>query len=271
MGAIDRFEYEGVEGLRTGRFNLGINTSSIVYRVGDALIDAGAPNQWPSIRSFIREKNVKRVLLTHHHEDHAGNGGAISRELNIPVLAPASGRGFLARGFPLQLYQKIVWGKPSRFETAAVPDEINAGSGLRLLALPAPGHSIDMTCYLEPDKRWLFTGDLFIARNPRYFREDEKLGATIQSLRQILSRDFNVVFCAHRGVVADGRKAIRDKLQYLCSLCDRVKASRENGLSLSEMTRKFLGREDVTSMVTSGRFSKGNLIRACLSVDKDRP
>ncbi len=269
MGIIDRFEYEGVEGLRTGRFNLGFNTSSFIFRLGRVLVDAGAPNQWPEIRSFLNEKTVDQVLLTHHHEDHSGNGANIARELKIPVMAPSNGRAFLADGFPLQFYQKIVWGTPTRFEAAAVPDEINAGNGLRLLALPAPGHSIDGTCYLEPDKKWLFTGDLFIARKPRYFRADEDLGATIQSLKRILAHEFNVVFCAHRGAVTDGRGAIRDKLDYLRSLRDQARALRENGASISEITRRFLGREDIMNAMTMGRFSKGNLIRACLTVDEE--
>ncbi len=213
MGIIDRFEHDGVMGLRTGRFNLGFNTSSIVYRIGHALIDAGAPNQWPAIRDFLRDNPVDRVLLTHHHEDHCGNGASIAGELDIPVMAPSNGRAFLADGFPIQLYQRIFWGKPRRFEAAAAPHEIRVGNGLRLLTLPAPGHSIDMTCYLEPDKKWLFTGDLYIARKPRYFRFDEDLPPTIQSLREIVAHDFNLVFCAHRGVIADGRQAIRDKLE----------------------------------------------------------
>ncbi|MCP4689472.1 MAG: MBL fold metallo-hydrolase, partial [Desulfobacterales bacterium] len=96
------------------------------------------------------------------------------------------------------------------------------------------------------------------------------LGPTIQSLKRMLTYDFNVVFCAHRGVITDGREAIRDKLDYLCSLRDQVNALYENGASLSEITGKMLGAEDMTRVVTMGGLSKRNLIRACLSADEDR-
>lgn len=67
---MKRFEYKGLEGIRAVRFNIGLNTSAIIYRLDRTIIETGPPNQWKAIRPFLRERCIVRALLTHHHEDH---------------------------------------------------------------------------------------------------------------------------------------------------------------------------------------------------------
>ena len=50
-----------VLGTRVGRFNLGINTTFIVYRMGDTLIDTGPSNQWREVsRYWSAASNTRR-------------------------------------------------------------------------------------------------------------------------------------------------------------------------------------------------------------------
>ncbi|MCH7776967.1 MAG: MBL fold metallo-hydrolase [Gemmatimonadetes bacterium] len=259
-----RFGHEGVEGLRTGRYNLGISSSCIVYRLGDTVIDTGPPNQWPVVRRFLQERNVEQVLVTHHHEDHGGNGARLQRELEATVFFPPSGVTLARDGFPLRAYQRVIWGTPKRFVPQAMPDEMSVGGGFRLRAVHAPGHSPDMTCYLEVERGWLFTGDLYITSKPLFFRADENMDEQIESLRRVVDLEFETVFCAHRGVVTEGRRAIRAKLDYLISLRDEIQHLHSEGRSVAEITRTLLGREKLTSLITLYHFSKRNLVRACL-------
>lgn len=264
MSVVDRFEHEGVEGLRVGRFNMGVSTTAVVYRFGTTIVDTGPPNQWRAVGEFLQEKPIHHVLVTHHHEDHGGNGAHICKEMGVPVMVPLSGIEYIVQGFPLRPYQRIFWGRPHRFEPEAVPDEIELGEGFRLRALNTPGHSPDMTCYLEPDRGWLFSGDVFIGVKPRYLRADEDLNKTIESLRHILRYDFDTVFCAHHGVAAKGRQVIQKKLDYLESLRARVRALHKEGRSIDEITRTLVGKEGPISWVTLYHFSKRNLIEGCL-------
>ncbi len=259
-----RFQHEGVEGLRTGRFDLGISSSCILYRIGSTVIDTGPPNQWRLVRRFLSERDVDRVVITHHHEDHSGNGARLERDMNADVFLPSEGIELMKRGFPLRAYQRIIWGVPVRFEAKSVPDELSLESGFLLRAISAPGHSSDMTCYLEPNRGWLFTGDLYITSKPLFLRADENLGDQIESLRGVLELDFETVFCAHRGVVSNGREAIQAKLDYLVSLRDEVRTLHAEGRSVSEIKRTLLGREALLSFITLFHFSKKNLIEACL-------
>jgi glyoxylase-like metal-dependent hydrolase (beta-lactamase superfamily II) len=258
------FEQDGVEGLRVGRFNLGISSTCIVYRIGKSVIDTAPPNQWARVRRFLQEHSIQQVMITHHHEDHSGNGARLQREMDAGVYLPASGVDLMRRGFPLRPYQHVIWGAPERFVPQPVPSEIELENQLTLRSLATPGHSPDMTCYLEPHRSWLFTGDLYIASKPRFMRVDENVDDEIESLRRVLDMEFGTLFCAHRGIVADGPEAIRAKLDYLVSLRERVRELRREGRSISEITRLLLGREKLMSFITLFHFSKRNLVRACL-------
>lgn len=268
MGIVRRFAYRDVEGLRTGRFNLEVNTSAVLYRLGTTLIDTGPPNRWPQVRNFLQERSPEMVLLTHHHEDHSGNGARIQAEFGAQILAHSAALPELAAGWRLRPYQHLFWGRPLKLIAKTVPEINELGGGLRLQTLRTPGHADDLVCYLEPERGWLFTGDLYIGNRPRYLRQDENLPLQIASLRTILSHGFKVVFCGHRGVVIEGYQAMEEKLDYLLNFCEQVKQLHGKGISAREITRRLLGREDLTSLATLGHFTKGNMVRGCLAGDE---
>jgi len=265
MSVREHLEHGEVEGLRTGRYPLGIAGSCIVYRLGSAVIDTGPPNQWPFVRRFLDERRVQRVFITHHHEDHAGNAARIARHPEPVILAPEASRAPLRHGFSLKPYQRMVWGAPPRCDViplSETPVEIDGGC---LVPVPAPGHSPDMTCYLEPERGWLFSGDLYIAARPRFARADEDIATQIETLRRVAALEFETMFCAHRGVVHDGPDALRAKLDFLVGLREEVRHLRARGHSVSAIARRLLGRESLMSLVTAFHFSHRNLVRGCLA------
>ncbi|MCP3963951.1 MAG: MBL fold metallo-hydrolase [bacterium] len=265
-----RIEHAGVEGLRVGRIRSQLTTACILYRLGDTVIDTGPPNQWRRVRRFLKERRVERVIVTHHHEDHSGNLARVHRALDPQILSPPGSVEPLAAGFPLKPYQYLIWGRPRRVRAEAVPERLETGDGVTLIAVHAPGHSDDMTCYLEPERGYLFTGDLYIASKTRYLRADEDLSQQIDSLRRVLELDFDTVFCSHRGVVRAGKEALREKLDFLESLCQRVAHLRAEGRGIKEVTRMLLGREDLMALITGYHFSKRNLIAGCFEVGEGR-
>jgi glyoxylase-like metal-dependent hydrolase (beta-lactamase superfamily II) len=267
MRRAQRVEHEGVEGLRVGRVGNKINTTVFLYRIGDTVIDTGPPNQWAAVRRFLQEKPPRQVLATHHHEDHAGNLAVIAREFGCPVFAPVASIPALEQGFHLQLIRRIVWGSPqARVRATPFPDEIPAGPGNCLTPIATPGHSPDLTCLLEPDRGWLFAGDLFIASKILYLRRDEDLAVMLESLRLIQRYDFDTVFCSHRGIVPDGKKALKKKLDNLEALCEQAGSLYRAGNDSGAITRQLLGKESLASWISGGDFTKRNLIEACLRV-----
>ncbi len=143
------------------------------------------------------------------------------------------------------------------------PRSLQAGS-LTVRVVPAPGHSEDMTVLFVPEHGWLFAGDLFISRRLRFLRNDEDANALLASIERALDLDFDVLFCAHRGVLRDGRGQLEAKRDYLISLREQIHELAAQGLSPRRITRRIFGREGLIYYISSGRFSAINFVRSFL-------
>lgn len=265
----ERLTYGPVDGLRVGRYPFGPTTNAICYRIGSTLIDTGPSNQWGAVRQFASEQDethgINRVLLTHHHEDHAGNAARLQELLDVPVYAPEPSLDRLRNGFSLATYRRIVWGRPRPVEAEPVPNTLPLADGTRLHTLPAPGHADDMVCYLAEDHGLLFAADLYVTPKPEYLHVEETAPRLIDSLHNVLEHDFETVLCAHRGVVDKGRRALAEKVKYMEALCGVVQRRyRDDKVTVPQITDEILGREGLLYWVSGGDLSKQNLIASCL-------
>ena len=261
-----RYQHDIVTGARVGRFDLGINTNFIVYRIDDTVIDCGPPNQWQYVKTFLGDKPIRQLLLTHHHEDHSGNANSIAASFNLTPLAPALSYEKLKQGYKIPPIQKLIWGNPVPVETVSLPDDLRLCDGSKVIPVHTPGHAKDLTCYFIPDKKWLFSGDLYISRSLKYLRADEDLSQLIDSIRKVLELDFEILFCPHRGIVEEGKQAMMDKLDNLLRLCEESQALKGQGMSEKQIVKKVLGKEDGISYLSAFNISKINLIREALKV-----
>lgn len=261
MGSMERFDFDEVEGLRVGRFGAKLNTTCILYRIEETIIDTGPANQWAKVLYFLKERDVHSVLLTHHHEDHSGNARRLNRKLNADIFSHSHGQEILKKGFSVPLYRRLVWGKPGKVETLPMPEKIKAGP-LVLDVIHCPGHAPDMACFLEAQRGWLFTGDMYISGRPRFLRSDEDPNEQIKSLTHLLTLQFDTLLCSHRGIVLDGYTAMREKLKYLVTLREQVYYYLDKGDSHKQITRRMLGREEWTAHISGGEFSKRNFVKA---------
>jgi glyoxylase-like metal-dependent hydrolase (beta-lactamase superfamily II) len=268
MGS-ERIQHGPVRGLRAGRYGSSATTSALCYHVGRTLIDTGPPNQWRRVRPFVdalaEGPGLDRVLLTHHHEDHAGNAGRIQERLGVPVYAPASSLERLRDGFSIETYRWVVWGRPARVDAEPLPEAMTLPDGSPLRPVAAPGHTDDMVCYLAEGPGCLFSADLFVTRRPSYLRFDEDVNRIAESIRAVLEHPFQTVFCAHRGVVEDGRTALREKARYLEALCGVVRRRyRSDKRTAPDITEEILGSEGLLYWLSGGDFAKRHLVASCL-------
>lgn len=263
MSIRQRFEFEDLEALRVGRYGNRVNTSCIVYRLGDTVIDTGPPNMWRDVRHFLKERDIGRILVTHHHEDHSGNLGRIHKICQPQVLAHNKSLPLLRNSFKVPFYRRLVWGRPRlKIDAEALPKTLDIGSNIQLKPIHTPGHSEDMTCFLEPHRGWVFSGDLYVASKPKYALSWEDPNQEIESLRHLLTHDFQTVFCSHRGILEDGRAAIARKLNYLLALREQVRHYRQTGDSMKDIKKRLMGRETFLFYFSFGEYSKSNYIRA---------
>ena len=265
MGERERLRHGDIEGLRVGRLGGKVMTTCIVWRIGDTLIDAGPRNQWRPVRRFVAERPLQRAIVTHHHEDHAGNLALLAAGGAEQVLAPALSLRPLAEGFPLPYYRRFIWGRPGRVQATPLPESLELADGSLLEPLLLPGHSTDMTCFLERRRRVLFGADLYVGRRQRYLRSDEVLAGILESLRRALELDFDVLLCSHAGVLENGKERLRLRLEYFEELCGRAAALADEGIEVAEISRRLLGPEDHIGLMSRLEFSKRNLIAGCLA------
>ncbi|GAA4879101.1 MBL fold metallo-hydrolase [Ferrimonas pelagia] len=266
MPIRERFQHGAISAIRVGRFAFGINTTFILYRIDDTLIDTGPNNQWASVRPFIDEDPVRQVLLTHHHEDHSGNAARIAQHCDLLPYAPPQCQAKLAQGFATPLLQRMIWGKPVGVKTQPWPEVLQLSDGAQIIPVHTPGHAKDLHCFHIPAHGVLFTGDLYIARSIRFLRSDEDLSLIISSIRHVLTLEFDTLLCAHSGVISQGKEKLAQKLDYILDLCERAQALHAQGLDTDQIVPHLLGNEGIASRLSGYNFSKRNLIQQALRV-----
>jgi glyoxylase-like metal-dependent hydrolase (beta-lactamase superfamily II) len=235
------------------------------YAFADLLIDTGPSATAERLVEWCRGGPVRRVLLTHHHEDHIGGAAALQEELRVPILGPAGAVPIFAEGLRMPLYRRIVWrGQPRTFRAEPLGETVE-GPGYRLRVIPTPGHAFSHVCFFEEGRRWLFSGDLYVHDRVKLLRRIEDVWRHIDSLKRVLALEPELLICDHAGVLEHARERLRRKIQYWEDLAGQARTLREQGLPVKAITRRLLGREVLLTWASLGDFSKRNLIRGLLA------
>jgi glyoxylase-like metal-dependent hydrolase (beta-lactamase superfamily II) len=137
---------------------------------GPALFDCGPATRVPALENRLSERgleltDVRHLLLSHIHLDHAGASGVLVRKHpELQVHVSAVGAPHLIDPSRLERSARRLYG--DEFDTlwgelAPVPEDNVHAVGERVLGLecfPAPGHASHHVCYLDLDGT-LYAGD----------------------------------------------------------------------------------------------------------------
>jgi glyoxylase-like metal-dependent hydrolase (beta-lactamase superfamily II) len=268
MPLIHKIDHPAVEGIRVGKQSrkghYRINTSCIIYRLGDTIIDTGPANEWKTVRSYLEERSVKQALLTHYHEDHSGNCGNLECCFNSVILSHHNNHDKIRDGYTPPLSGRIIFGDITLAQPQQLPAAVETTSHSILTPLHMPGHTDDTTSYFEANNGWLFSGDMYVSSRVRYALAEENINEQILSLQQAIALDFDELFCAHQGYIKNGKQALQKKLDFLISLRDNVLMLHNKGYSHRQIRNQLFGREDISAYLSLFAISKINLVRACL-------
>jgi glyoxylase-like metal-dependent hydrolase (beta-lactamase superfamily II) len=231
------------------------------WLAGEVLIDCGPPATAHELLDALEGRRIEALVLTHHHEDHVGAAPLLAQRRGLAPLASAPALPLLEHGFEQQVYRRLTWGRPGRFQARALPAVLEVGR-FRLRPVPTPGHSPDHVCFLDERRGFLFTGDLYLAEKLRFLRSDEDVSLLVASLEAAGRLGAERVLCAHRGEVEDGSAALLRKADHLRSLRERILDLLAQGLPEAEVTRRAVGREGLLTWVSQGHFSARNFVRA---------
>jgi glyoxylase-like metal-dependent hydrolase (beta-lactamase superfamily II) len=207
---------------------------------GVALIDPGPSTSLATLRSAldragIRIPDVRQILLTHIHLDHAGGTGTLVKENpSIDVFVHERGAPHLADPSKLlssasRLYGQDMdrlWGEflavPSdRLHVLKGGETITAG-GRDLAVAYTPGHASHHVSFFEPSTRIAFVGDTAGIRRgtgqyvmPASPPPDVDLELWRRSEERILAWDPDTLFLTHFGPFHGARPHFQELMERL--------------------------------------------------------
>ena len=251
-------QFDDVERVRLASMGsrlAGMDVSA--YVVHGVLVDSGFPHARRELSRFLDERPITGALLTHYHEDHAGNAELLASR-GIPLAMHSLTLDRLRGPSRIRLYRRAVWGTPPRLSSGL--REFASESSLEFVH--TPGHSPDHQIVWDPGRATVFSGDLWLGVRATVMHASEDPYRLIESLRTVLALSPERMFDAHRGPVRDPVGAIGAKIGYLEDTIATIDAKRAAGWSDRAILGRVLGGDEPVAIASAGEYSRMNFIRA---------
>lgn len=157
----------------------GTNTWVVTSHGESVIIDPGPviESHIAAIRATVSSTEVRAVLVTHTHPDHALAANRLAEDLGVPAIGSAAGPEF----------------RPDRL----IADGEGVGfGGLEAVCVTTPGHTPDSVCFRVRDA--LFTGDHIMGGSTVVV---EEMSDYLESLRKLHSTGLESLHPGHGPVI----------------------------------------------------------------------
>lgn len=253
---IDATRYDDVLRLRMWtRRSAAVGYDVSAYLVRGLLVDTGFRHVRRDLEAALGEHRPRGVIVTHWHEDHAGNAPTLAER--FPMWMPEHTERKLRERQQVKLYRHFTWGRPNALDSGLIPFDFAP-----LQAIATPGHSPDHHVVFDPESATLFSADLWLGVKVRVMGASEDPYEIIASLDRAIALQPRRMFDAHRGLVEEPVAALRAKRAWLDETVKAIERRLLAGESDTSILRSVLGGEERTAFVSQGEYSRRNLVRA---------
>ena len=215
------------------QISLGWVNAFVIEDDGLTLIDTGTKGSAGKIFSAIKNSgknpyDIKRIILTHAHPDHAGSAEEIKRILGIPVMAHREDAKIMRYGIACRkeicltpglknwlIYELVIKRSGINIEPVSIDEQLSDHDLLPLLGgirvIHTPGHSKGHICLLAENEEVLIAGDLLsnstgLGLSVIY----ENMAEGISSILNVTDLDFDkMVFGYGKPILKDAGSIMR--------------------------------------------------------------
>ena len=263
MGSVKRKILDDLTQLEFTLSFGGQQLSVSVFLIDGLLIDTGPSKKKEELVSLLKDYDINEVILTHHHEDHTGAAHLIQEDKKIPIYICESGIKNCEARMKLPLYRKVFWGEREPFQPQPLGNTHKSPS-YTWDVIHTPGHAHDHIALYNREKQWLFGGDLYVQSMPKSSFAFESIPIIIQSLRTMLTYDFEVYICSHAGIIQNGRRAIERKLNYLVEIEQEVLSLHKDGMSRREIRKELFPKRHAMNYLSLFENSPQHIVNSIL-------
>ena len=206
--------------------------------------------------AILDRARPRGVLITHHHEDHAGNVERIAQR-GIPIAASTETLARMRSPVPIRAYRRFTWGSAPPLRSSVMPFESD-----RLKLVAAPGHCSDHHIVWDEADGTLFGGDLYLGVKVRIAHPGEDPRLLVRTLRGVAALGPARLFDAHRGYVPNPVPLLRAKADWTEETIAMIERRIIAGAPDAAIVRELFGGESVPGYISGGDYSRTNFVRA---------
>jgi len=226
------------------------------YLARGILIDTGFRHVQRELVRLVQGNCPRGAIVTHHHEDHAGNVPALA-DAGVPLWMSDLTEQKLRARPQVKLYRHVVWGRPRALRGGCASLD---PAPFQVIA--TPGHAPDHHVVFDPETRTLFSADLWLGVKVRVMGRSEDPYEIVRSLETAIALRPARMFDAHRGLVDQAVGALTAKRDWLLETIAAIEGRLDAGASEGAILKEVLGGEELSAIITEGEYSRRNLVRA---------